>query len=121
MTPIYWGIFVPNLGGKLDKVVIFQHVTFGFRTEFPEYMLGKPVDVRVVGYGNDGKNEAYLVKLPKWTKDVYHGAETKHITLSVAYGSKPIDSCKLKFKPIEEPFYLEGIFGYFDGERIHLK
>lgn len=120
MVPIYYGVFVPNCGGKLDKVVIFQHVTYGFKTEYPMEMHGKPVDIQVVGYGNDGQNEAYLVKLPKWTKEFYRGSDVKHLTLSVSYGAKPVDSYKLNFTPIEKPFILEGIFGYFDGE-IHVE
>ena len=117
--PIYWGIFVPNCGGKLDKVIGWQHVTYGFKTEYPEDIHGKPVDVKVVGYGNDGQNEAYLVMLPKWTKDIYSGSDVKHITLSVAHGAKPVDSCKLTFEPLE-PFILEGVFGYFDKDGVHL-
>ncbi len=119
MKCIYWGIFVPNSGGKLDKVVIFQHVTYGFKTEFPDELEGKSADVKVVGYGNNGQNEAYLVELPTWTKQYYGGSSIKHITLSVAYGGKPVESQYLDFEPIDE-FVLNGIFGYFDETGIHL-
>ena len=118
MIPIYWGIFVPILGGELERVVVFKHVTYGFKTEYPMWVHGKPADVKIIGYGNDGQNEAYLVKLPKWTEDIYRGSSIKHITLSVSRNGKPIDSCHLEFKPIE-PFIVEGVFGYFDGQ-VHL-
>lgn len=120
MIPIYWGIFVPNCGGTLDKVVKFQHVTFGFGTEYPKVVYGKLADIKIVGYGNDGQNEAYLVEIPDWTADYYTGAPKKHITLSTAYGAKPVDSYKLKFTSIE-PFTLWGMFGYFDKLGIHLE
>lgn len=121
MKLIYWGIFVPNMGGKLDRVVIFQHITFGFKTEFPEELQGKLInDVRVIGYANDGKNEAYSVQIPEWLmKKYYNGASVPHITLSTGRFCKPVDSCKLNFQPIT-PFSIEGMFGYFDEEGIHL-
>lgn len=114
MTPVYWGIFIPNVGGKLDQVVIFQHVTFGYKTEYPDEIHGQFVDIKFIGYANDGKNEAYEVELPEWTKNYYKKDCKPHITLSVAWCEKPVNSSKLDFKPIE-PFETYGVFGYFDG------
>lgn len=121
MKSIYWGIFVPNMGGRLDKVVIFQHITFGFKTEFPEELRGKLVDnIQIIGYANDGTNEAFEVQIPEWMmKKYYSGASISHITLSTSWDGKPVDSCKLNFQPIV-PFNIEGMFGYFDEGGIHL-
>ena len=119
MKPIYWGIFTMNMNGTLYKVVPFQHVTFGFKTEYPEEVRGKIADIKVVGYGNNGLNEAYLVELPEWTKQYYRGSSKPHVTLSTSIGAKPVDSWKLDFKKVK-PFMLEGMFGYFDEEGVHL-
>lgn len=118
MIPIYWGIFIPNKGGVLDKVVIWQHITFGFKTEYPEFLHGKFVEnIKIVGYGNDSKNEAYLVELPEWTKKYYHKTTKPHITLSTCWSGKPVDSAKLDFSPIESTIEY-GVFGYFNGGSI---
>lgn len=119
MIPIYWGIFVNNMGGQLEKVVQNQHVTFGFREEYPEWVHGKSVEMTIVGYGNDGKNEAYLVELPDSIMDIYDGANRPHITLSVSSDGRPVDSWKLDFKPIQ-PRPVMGTFGYFDKEGVHI-
>lgn len=119
MIPIYWGIFVENLGGELEKVIPNQHITFGFRTEYPEYVHGQNVEVTIVGYGNDGKNEAFLVELPNSIMDIYGGADRPHITLSVSESGKPVDSWKLDFQPVP-PRSIIGKFGYFDKKGVHL-
>lgn len=121
MIPIYYGVFVPCCGGTLDKVVIFQHVTFGFRMEYPKELGGMPVDIKVVGYGNNGCNEAYQVEIPDNIAYAYNGASVSHITLSTCRSGKPVDSWKLDFKPIE-PFVLKGVFGYYaEDNMIHME
>ena len=121
MKSIYWGIFVPNMGGSLDKVVIFQHITFGFKTEFPEELCEKLVDdIQIIGYANDGTNEAFSVRIPEWMMNKYYnGASIPHITLSTSRDGKPVDSGKLNFQLID-PFTIKGMFGYFDKEGVHL-
>ena len=119
MIPIYWGIFVPNCGGKLDRIIQNQHVTFGFRTEYPIYLQGQRVTLLVTGYGNDGQNEAYSVELADWVKTEYVGSSKPHITLSVSSSGKPVDSWKLDFQPID-PFTIIGTFGYFDRSGVHI-
>ena len=119
MIPIYWGIFVENMGGQLENVIKNQHVTFGFRTEYPEEMNGLSIPITIIGYGNDDKNEAYLVELPKSVMDIYGGADKPHITLSVSSDGKPVDSWKLNFQFIQ-PRTVLGTFGYFDKEGVHI-
>lgn len=120
MIPIYWGIFVDNMDGQLENVIKYQHVTFGFHTEYPEKMHGLRFPITIIGYGNDGKNEALLVELPKSVIDmnIYGGADKPHITLSVSSDAKPVDSWKLHFQFVW-PWTIWGVFGYFDKDGVH--
>ena len=75
------------------------HVTLSYRpsediwAELKPY-IGKEVEVKVVGYGNDGQNEGLLVEFDGIP---YYGAEKKHITLSIAEGAKAVNTGFLDF------------------------
>lgn len=100
--------------GPLYRAIASPHVTFDyFPKEVPVSSFGKPVTVKVVGYGCDGINEALKVELVDLPQEL-HGLGSKipvpHITLSVAENGKPVDSRFLSFRPTE-PHLLKGIFG----------
>lgn len=118
MIPIYWGIFFSNeFLTLLENEIQFPHVTFGFRIEMPDYILGQECTVNVIGYGLDDKNEALLVELPEEVLDIYSGSNKPHITLSVANDGKPVNSGNLEFMEIN-PWKLSGVFGYFNGSEL---
>lgn len=123
MVPIYWGLFINSedliISGKLNRIISNPHVTFGFKTEYPMDIHGKSVKITIIGYGNDGQNEALLVKLPEEAMDIYNGAEVPHVTLSVSDNGKPVDSWKLDFDRISE-IEIEGVYGYFDTKGTHI-
>lgn len=117
--PIYWGIFLDSrtfLPHKLAKPISTPHVTFGFRTEVPTDILGTDALIKVIGYGCDANNEAYLVDVPTgWEK--YFKNKVPHITISTSLKGKPKDSANLIFKPIV-PFYITGRFGQFKSDGV---
>jgi len=122
ITPVYWGIFFDDphqiLEGTLEKQIEFPHVTYGFKVPYPEEELqGVLCIVKLIGYGKDDNNEAWLVELPTWTLGYYHGATNPHIAISVSKTGKPVDSGKLEFQSID-PIKIVGRFGYFNGRGI---
>lgn len=125
MIPIYWGIFFEKsdiLTGTLPNQINNPHVTYGYKAEYPiEKLQGVPVTVDLIGYDNDRVNEAYLVRIPEWTKEFYtdSGAEQPHITISLSDIGRVVDSGVLVFRPIT-PIQIRGHFGYFDKNGVHI-
>ena len=113
--PIYWGVFLErDMPCALPTQVRNQHVTFGFRAEPPAGIpWGEEVNVEIVGYGNDGQNEGYLVVLTSEQLSVYDGAPYAHITIGLN-GGKPKDTWKLHFEDIK-PRTVKGRWGKFLG------
>lgn len=148
--PIYHGIFFDkddiasykeHLGIDtpfLPDVVENPHVTFGFRVEpvdgfdelFASYTDSDGL-VLIVGYGNDGGNEGFLVKIDSEIAAFYQGQIYgrdgngdiyAHITISYdrASGRKPVDTGSIDFDMLDGyPLNTFGDFGYFDGKRVH--
>ena len=107
----------------LDRVIPFPHVTVSYSpTSVPWDLFGKEVTVKVVGYGNDGENEALQVaflSVPAELSALAAEVSVPHITLSVSKGGKSVNSRDLEFKPIA-PYVLTGIFGAMDEDgEIH--
>jgi hypothetical protein len=129
---IYTGAFIDiatlhktiKVGNRLEKLIENPHVTFQFRPETaPTSLFGEKVCVKVVGYGNDGKNEGLKVEvfannqmLSKMAKEIL----VPHITISVSADGKPVDTAKLTFHPIK-PFFLEMTFGAFTSNGVILE
>lgn len=127
---IYSGVFFdksdPGLkpeksGEYLEKPVKDPHITFAFRPKsdklFPVELVGKEVDIKVIGVGNDGKNHGYMVELPPDLEKYYKGAPVPHITLSTSNDGKPVDTKNLDFESIT-PFSIKGKIGYFTNRGI---
>lgn len=120
---IYWGIFINDFDKKLkttlSKKIIYPHVTYGFKSEMPLYILGEQATVSIIGYGIDEDNEGYSVRLPDdpygLSRNLFYlKRKTPHITTSVSSTGRPVDTRDLHFEPIE-PFTLTGRFGYFSN------
>lgn len=126
----YIGIAMPSLPNVID----YPHVTFGFRVKpvegFDKLCIDYPTSnglVLVAGYGNDGGNEGFLVRIDSGISDFYQGQIVgrdergniyAHITISYdkAKGRKPVDTGSIDYETFDNiSIPISGHFGYFDG------
>lgn len=121
---------------KLDELIKNIHCTFKFRPQYQEIfddIVGKEFTVLLIGYGNDGANSGFQIQLPEELHPYYINYENNnpqiwkvpHITSSIAYGAKPINTKNLTFKALDKPIRIKGRFGYWVkddmGEHISFK
>ena len=102
--------------GTLDKVIPVPHVTLSYMPDDAhEDLFGSGAKLRVVAYGNDGRNEGVLVEVADEESEgvsrLTASVARLHITLSVAEGARPADTAKLDFVPLEAPIVLDGTYG----------
>lgn len=103
----------------LSDIVNHIHTTFKFGEleQFPDELIGNDFEIKVVGYASDGRNSGYRVELPEELKQYYANESQPHITVSIGevdgQKGKPVDTGKLDFKDLEEPFSINGKLGYF--------
>lgn len=107
-----------NLGLVNDKL----HCTFKYHPTEKEIfnnLVGEYFDIYLVGYGNDGKNSAFMIDLPEELKEYYINYDTDnklkipHITVSLSEDATANDSKDLNFKKLTKPIKVRGRFGYF--------
>ena len=62
-----------------------MHVTFNYGRlyKFPENIVGKEVEVIIVGYGSDGLNSGFAVEIPEELNEFYKNKSVAHITVSL--------------------------------------
>ena len=125
---IYIGIFVDFINlqmftndnitkERFPRLIMKPHVTFAFRpTEYNPDLIGKLAMLKVVGYACDGKNQGLQVMMEETSNPEilaeFKKIKNPHITLSTSEDGKPVDTGKMKFEPIDNPFY---IIGTYDG------
>lgn len=102
---------------RLQRVIDNPHVTFKFKPQSVDKTLfGETVEITIIGYANDGKNEGFKVSVtsnnPELSKMI-EAIPTPHITISVAENGKPVDTGFLNFKNIHCPIKITGTFGGF--------
>ncbi len=135
MKILYTGLFVDsrelhekikNIPGakRLERLVENPHVTLWYyrdgHKEIPTSEYGRIVDIRIVGYANDGSNEGVKIELTGIDRSngqdklsgIVDDNKTHHITISLGPDAKAVDTGMLDFVPIE-PIELTGIFGVF--------
>lgn len=119
-------------GEKLPKKPKYMHCTFKFNPtdkeieDFSKALLGKKVNLKVIGYGSNGKNSGFEIALEPEQEAVYTNSHTvnekgipeiertvPHITVSMSEDAKAVDTGFLNFKPIKEPFEISGKGGFF--------
>lgn len=111
-------------GCALDREIQYPHVTFTFKCDpIFEDAFGADVHIEVIGYGNDGSNEAVQVSLSAEHPRVQEilsriYLENPHITLSTRGSTCPRNSRYLSFVPLETPIAISGKYGAFTKERI---
>lgn len=124
----YIGVFTKHIDGKLDKDIPNQHITLAFQPDEEQFkellpLLGQDCAYKIIGYGNDGKNEGLHVVLEPGIP--YFGAEQQHITLSVSLDGKPVDTGALKFDEhipmnvdVQDGAIFIGQIGAFTRDRV---
>ena len=98
------------------------HCTFKYHPseeEIFDEIVGKEIDVLIVGYANDGKNSGFELQLPEDIMPYYINYEEEgkikkpHITASLAEGAKAVDTKNLNFERLSKPIMVKGRFGYW--------
>ena len=103
----------------LSDITKDMHITFKFgeTEQYPEELIGKEFNVKIIGYASDGKNSGFQVELPEELKPYYKNQNGPHITVSLGevdgIKGKAVDTGTLNFEPIEEPFEISSKLGYF--------
>ncbi len=104
---------------SLNKNIDNIHVTFyyGNIERYPEEILEKEFEVKVLGYGFDGLNSGFLVEIPKELSIYYKNSSVPHITISLGeingVKGKAVDTGALKFEKFDTSFIIKGKIGYF--------
>ena len=109
------------------------HCTFKYKPseeEIFDEIVGKEVEVTLIGYACDGKNSGFSLKLPDDIVGYYinYDEEDKtrlkvpHITASLAEGAKASKTKDLPFKALDKPIKIKGRFGYWikDNENEYI-
>lgn len=109
---------------KLPVVNDEIHCTFKYHPseeEIFDELVGKDIDVLIVGYGNDGQNSGFEIELPDEIMPYYINYEEErpgelkkpHITASLAEGAKASKTKDLTFERLQTPVKVKGTFGYW--------
>ena len=104
---------------KLKYIVKDMHITFKFgKTQmYPEEVLNKDYEVKIVGYAATDKNSGFQVELPKELKAYFKNENGPHITVSIGevdgVKGKAYETGLLHFNEIKEPFMISGRLGYY--------
>lgn len=104
---------------KLKYIVKDMHITFKFgKTEmYPEELLNKDYEVKIVGYAATDKNSGFQVELPEELKAYFKNENGTHITVSIGevdgVKGKAYETGLLHFNEIKEPFMISGRLGYY--------
>lgn len=115
----------------LDIDIAIKHITTEFKPPIlHENLYGSKAEFVITGYGNDGHNEAFSVRL-KRCDDVYliktfDSLENPHITLSVDRNGLPKNSKNLLFKELSpvyesygDPVIIKTMFGGYLSDDIN--
>lgn len=112
---------------KLEVLNDEIHCTFKPKpttNELFDELLGQEITIELIGYGSDGKNSGFQVKIPEEFKKYYINYEeedptklkTPHITTSISQDSKAYLTKNLDFKQLDKPIKVTGKFAYWIKE-----
>ena len=89
----------------LENDIQDPHITFAYKPkEVDQSLFGTPIQIKIVGYGNDGENEGLKVHLSSSEprlQNMIDELETPHITIAVSNEGKPVNTKRLIFEEIE--------------------
>ena len=115
-----YGKFVP----KLKKKMRTPHVELKYKpTESQLFtsIIGKEINVKIVGYGINDNNEALLVEINSEEPAIIVTTEdipTPNITLSVSEEGKPRDAIFLHYDILDEPVEVTGKYGLYSNNKV---
>lgn len=100
------------------------HLTFKYHpseNEIFNELIGKEIEVEIIGYACDGQNSGFEIKLPDEIIPYYINYDEKdpsklkkpHITVSINEGAKAVNTQYLNFEKIPLPYKVKGKFGYW--------
>ncbi len=100
------------------------HCTFKYHpseNEIFDNLVGKEIQVLLIGYGYDGKNSGFELQLPSEIMQYYINYDEEnpqklkvpHITASLAEGAKASKTKNLHFEPLPKPVAITGKFAYW--------
>ena len=110
----------------LKCAVMNPHVTFEYKPLHVDVELfGRYIDVRIVGYGCDGKNEGLAVEVFSEMPELKQKIEripVPHITLSTSADGKAVNTRYLTFYDVP-PIAIAGTYGGFSysDRNVHLR
>ena len=120
--------FIHSLEKKRLPVVNDEiHCTFKYHPsedEIFDELVGKEIEVLIVGYGYDGNNSGFEIQLPNDIMQYYINYDEQepsklkkpHITASLAEGAKSSQTKDLKFEKLPNSYIIKGRFGYWIKE-----
>lgn len=85
--------------------------------KIPRNILGAPIDVEILGYGNNGKVESLACRVKSSNADmqkILAGIKRPIIPLSIQNESDMKDAPYLDFKWNKNPYKCRGFFGVYD-------
>ena len=98
----------------LKNDIQFPHVTFAYRPEkVDQSLFGSVIQVKIIGYGNNGENEGLKVQLYSCDpvlQSMIERLQCPHITIAVSDYGEAVNTRKLQFKEIT-PVELTGKYG----------
>ena len=99
------------------------HCTFKYHPSANEVfneIVGKEMEVLLIGYGFNGQNSGFQLMLPENVTPYYINYEedgktlkVPHITASLKEGAKASNTKNLHFKRLERPIPIRGRFGFW--------
>lgn len=110
-------------GVHLDLPIDKLHCTFKYRPSDEQIfddIVGQEVEIAIIGYGCDGNNSGFEIVIPEDVMSYYLNCDKNdpskitipHITVSLAKGAKAVNTKNLEFKPLDNPCFIRGRFGY---------
>ena len=132
----YEGIFFEEENAKLISALDKEnlpvindelHCTFKVKPteeELFDTIVGKEVEIELVGYGNNGENSGFEIRFPvkyahyyiNYDEERPNKLKVPHITASIVKGAKAYKTKDLDFQPLEKPIKVTGKFGYWIKE-----
>lgn len=129
---LYSGLFISGKEAKiLEKLEQTPleitpnnfHVTFKYKPNDEEInnfyeVIGREIEVKVIGYACNGKNSGFRLFLPSdimpYYLNIVNGKMTiPHITTSFSKNSAPKFTKNLHFKKLDNPVIIKGRLGLF--------
>ncbi len=96
------------------------HVTDRYKPrKVRESLFGRAAEFEIIGYGNDGKNQGFLVKMTDPSREmqkICRKVRLPHITLSLAEDAEAVHTARIDFVSLPHPIRIRGVYGAYTKE-----